>query len=304
MKPSTKSFFRESKALGKYGWTEWLHGYVYGRWIYQYIGIGTGEHPLVKYFKPIGRAIVWFFQKTTGLSSKSGGIGFANSYHGKVVTLESARQLITVNEPISLPDLEKIIPYTRARDIILKNPDQVAVMKCPCRTARENPCKPLEVCLIVGEPFVSFVREHHPEHSRRIGQEEAIAILEAENRRGHVSHAFFKDAMLDRFYAICNCCSCCCGAMQAQRNGTPMLASSGYVCVAEAELCSACGTCVEQCQFAAIDVQEQVVIDSEKCMGCGVCVNSCPERALSLFRDQSRGEPLEIFNLMEQCERK
>jgi hypothetical protein len=25
----------------------------------------------------------------------------------------------------------------------------------------------------------------------------------------------YKDAMLGRFYAICNCCSCCCGAMEA-----------------------------------------------------------------------------------------
>ena len=35
--------------------------------------------------------------------------------------------------------------------------------------------------------------------------------------------------MLGRFYAICNCCKCCCGAMQAHLNGVPMLASSGYV---------------------------------------------------------------------------
>jgi hypothetical protein len=26
---------------------------------------------------------------------------------------------------------------------------------------------------------------------------------------------YYKDAMLGRFYAICNCCACCCGAMQA-----------------------------------------------------------------------------------------
>jgi hypothetical protein len=26
---------------------------------------------------------------------------------------------------------------------------------------------------------------------------------------------YYKDAMLGRFYATCNCCSYCCGAMQA-----------------------------------------------------------------------------------------
>ena len=92
----------------------------------------------------------------TGLNSREGGSGFADSYHGKVLTLESARQLVTVNRPVMLPNLEKVVPYARARDIVLNNPEQIAVMICPCRAARENPCRPLDVCLIVGEPFVGF----------------------------------------------------------------------------------------------------------------------------------------------------
>jgi heterodisulfide reductase subunit A-like polyferredoxin len=79
--------------------------------------------------------------------------------------------------------------------------------------------------------------------------------------------------MLGRFYAICNCCSCCCGAMQAHHNGTPMLASSGYVAHVDAELCAACGTCADYCQFAAISVDNGFAcIDATACMGCGVCV--------------------------------
>ncbi len=303
IKPSTRIFFKESKKLGRYGPVEWLHGYVYGRWIYHYIGIGTGEHPLVKYLNPLGRTVIRLFQRVTGLDNSGGGTAFADSYHGKVLTLESARQLVTVNEPVTLQNLEKVVPYARARDIVLNNPGQIAVMTCPCRAARENPCTPLDVCLIVGEPFVGFVIEHHPDKARRIGRQEAIAILEEESRRGHVSHAFFKDAMLDRFYAICNCCSCCCGAMQAQRNGVPMLAPSGYVCVADQDACVSCGTCAPLCQFGALDVDHSVVIDTSRCMGCGVCVNGCPEQALSLARDATKGEPLEIYKLMAECGR-
>jgi ferredoxin len=110
---------------------------------------------------------------------------------------------------------------------------------------------------------------------------------------------YYKDAMLGRFYAISNCCSCCCGAMQAQRNGTPMLASSGYIAQVDAELCAACGSCADVCQFAAISVDDGFArIDVSACMGCGVCVSKCPQEAIALVRDPAKGEPLEIQKLI------
>jgi Pyruvate/2-oxoacid:ferredoxin oxidoreductase delta subunit len=114
---------------------------------------------------------------------------------------------------------------------------------------------------------------------------------------------YYKDAMLGRFYAICNCCSCCpsraeprgCGAMEVQRNGAPMLASSGYVAQVDTDLCAAFGTCVKFCQFEAIAVDNgYAVVDYEACMGCGVCVAQCAQEAISLVRDPAKGEPLEI----------
>jgi heterodisulfide reductase subunit A-like polyferredoxin len=87
--------------------------------------------------------------------------------------------------------------------------------------------------------------------------------------------------------------------MQAQRNGTPMLASSGYVSVVDAELCTACGTCADACQFAAISLDDGFAhIEAVACMGCGVCVAHCPREALSLQCGATRGEPLEIRELM------
>jgi Pyruvate/2-oxoacid:ferredoxin oxidoreductase delta subunit len=109
----------------------------------------------------------------------------------------------------------------------------------------------------------------------------------------------YKDAMLGRFYAICNCCSCCCGAMQAHQHGTPMLASSGYVPAVDDELCLACGSCADACHLAAISVDDgSARIDAVACMGCGVCVAYCPQKALSLVRDLGKGEPLEIQKLI------
>jgi NAD-dependent dihydropyrimidine dehydrogenase PreA subunit len=235
------------------------------------------------------------------------GIAFADSYHGKVLPVESAKRLITVGEAIELRDLEQVIPYSQARDIVLADPDHIVALECPCRASREEPCLPLDVCLIVGEPFASFVIEHHPQRSRWLTQEEAAEILEAEHRRGHVHHAFFKDAMLGRYYAICNCCSCCCGAMQAWQNDTPMLISSGYVSQVDATRCQACGTCVESCPFDAVvlaesrhngDSRQVAVIDADVCMGCGVCVSRCERGALLLLREPSKSEPLEIDSLL------
>jgi ferredoxin len=229
--------------------------------------------------------------------------GFADTYHGKVVPLEAATQLVTVQEEVRLGDLgEQTIPYRLARDIVLQNPDHIVALECPCRTAREEPCLPLDVCLVIGEPFASFVAGHHPRRARWIEQQEAVDILQAEDERGHVHHAFFKDAMLGRFYAICNCCSCCCGAMQAQRNGTPMLASSGYVAVVDEDLCAGCGSCTDVCQFAAISVDDGFAyIDAAACMGCGVCVAHCPQGAIDLIRDPSKGEPMEIQRLIAEA---
>ena len=317
VKPSSLRFFREGRTMPGYSLYDWLHGYLYARWTYLYIGIGVGEHPLVKKFGPFLGPLLLHFSRSNGengavlgeeppnealVDGRDGRITFADTYHGKVVPFESARRLVTVNEDICLPNLEQVIPYKKATDIILKNPDHIAVLQCPCRSARPDPCLPLEVCLVIGEPFASFVIEHHPQRARWITQEEAVQILKEEDERGHAHHAFFKDAMLGRFYAICNCCACCCGAMQAHRHGTPMLASSGYVSEVDDDLCLGCGVCAEACQFGALSlVDYRVFVDEALCMGCGVCIERCEQGALSLRLEPLKGEPLEILELMAKA---
>jgi len=303
---STRQFFGEARRIPGYSAWEALHGYLYARWPYLYIGAATGEHPLVRrYGAFLGRVFGALFhvssetaeQRAANPNNKTPGM--EETYHGKVVPLEAARQLVSIKEPVKLKNLEHIIPFEHARDIVMTNPDFIVALECPCRAAREHPCLPLDVCLIVGDPFASFILEHHAQRARQITPQEAVDILKAEDERGHVHHAFFKDAMLNRFYAICNCCSCCCGAMQAQREGTPMLISSGYVSQVDADLCAGCGDCESVCQFDAIHVPfSHAEVDEEACMGCGVCVNQCTQQALSLRRDPARSEPLEIERLL------
>jgi NAD-dependent dihydropyrimidine dehydrogenase PreA subunit len=252
-----------------------LHQYVYGRWFKQYLDILIND--ISPRLGPRGRK--WL----------------SDHYHGKVLTQELAKAIITLNRDIPLRDLEQIVPYPIARDLVLKGPPDVAVFPCGCRLARDNPCEPTQVCMAIGQPFVGFMLEHHPQTCRRLTQAEALQLLDAEHERGHLHSAWFKDACLNRFYVICNCCKCCCGGIEAMvRYGNPMVASSGYVAKVDDKLCAACGACESACPFNAIKVEESANVTWEKCMGCGVCEGQCPNGAISLVRDERKGIPLDV----------
>jgi hypothetical protein len=118
--PSTRSFFREGLRTPGYRLIDFLHGYAYARWPYLYIGIGVGEHPISPRLKQFSRLFTRLFPPRpagNGNGSKPSNVAFADTYHGKVVPLSAATQLVTVRE-VRLPELEKIIPYDRVRDII------------------------------------------------------------------------------------------------------------------------------------------------------------------------------------------
>ncbi|MCK4718151.1 MAG: 4Fe-4S binding protein, partial [Thermoplasmata archaeon] len=155
---------------------------------------------------------------------------------------------------------------------------------------------PTQVCMIIGQPFVGLFHKHNPENSRIISQEEGLQLLRDEHDRGHMHVAWFRTGMMDRFYAICNCCKCCCGGLEAMtKYDIPMLASSGYAAQVDEEKCVGCGKCIEPCPFDAITVKDgRATIDWEKCMGCGVCASQCPEEALSLVLDPKKGEPMDV----------
>jgi ferredoxin len=231
----------------------------------------------------------------------------SETYHSKVVRLDDATKLITINKNIELRSLDQVLPYKHAKDIILKNPQNIVAYECACRGQKKDACKPSDVCLVVGDPFVDLVRMFQPFRSRRINQEEALRILREEDDRGHVHTAWFKTALLDRFYAICNCCSCCClGIKFMNEYRMKTILPSGYRAIA-ADECTGCGECVKCCQFDAIDeihftdngkTRKKIRIDDERCFGCGICVPKCRKENISLIRDPEKGVPLDIEELV------
>jgi len=251
-----------------------LHFYVYARWTRRYLLTAAAI-----FVRADRRGKQWL----------------ADRYHGKVLTHDQAKALITVDRIIPMRDLEQIVPYPIARQFLLRTPLEIVAFECPCRWARPTRCQPTQVCMIIGAPFVDFVLEHRPQDCRRLTQNEALELLAAEHRRGHVHAAWFKDACLDRFFAICNCCKCCCGGIEAMvRHRIPMMASSGYAARIDQSLCVGCGRCRDACPFEAIVVNGKATVQREACLGCGVCVGQCTRGAASLVHDPDKGLPLDV----------
>jgi ferredoxin len=90
---------------------------------------------------------------------------------------------------------------------------------------------------------------------------------------------------------ICNCCGCCCEALQAARKFSPMqpVATTNYIPRISIE-CVGCGKCKKVCPVLAISMTKNnegkavAQVDKEVCLGCGVCVRSCPQNAIELVR--------------------
>ena len=91
---------------------------------------------------------------------------------------------------------------------------------------------------------------------------------------------------------ICNCCGCCCEALQAARHFSPMqpVATTNYIPEISLENCVGCGKCAKVCPVLAISMEEgengkkKAAVNREICLGCGVCARNCAVKAIELKR--------------------
>lgn len=264
-----------------HGWRgtkDFIHSYAYLRWTSTYL-------KPVKYVLEHPRLFSMSMYKGAGEK-------LMQTHHAKVITNETAKRLVDIKEPVVVRNPEQVLPFERARDIILENSENIAVTDCPCRQIAENPCLPIDVCFVLGEPFVDFVVEHKKGNARRVSTDEALHILEREHERGRVHTAWFKDAAGDRLYSLCNCCSCCCLGMRALSFGFGVVTSSGYTARIDHDSCTLCGTCADSCHFHALSMDDQVEVNDDACKGCGVCVEACPVQAITLEEDANKPGPI------------
>lgn len=314
MHHSTKAFYETFSLKEK---NDFYGGYLYLKYINQFASIackslGLPYKDLVhEDQEPLDEGLAEMIEiYTQEINEMSQGGAETDIYHAKVVKLMDAIKLVTQSKDLELPLPEQVVPWKVAKDVILQNPESIAVGPCGCRLNSDNPCieYPMDVCLMVGDPAADFISNLNPKF-RQITQDEAVNILEEAHKRGDVHCAYFKREIANRFFAICNCCSCCCmgvkmwnligGIPGAKASGDLVfLVPSGYVAEVDEDVCVGCGTCAELNNFNCITmVDDRPVINTDNCMGCGGCEGVCPESAISLRLDASKGEPLDIEKL-------
>jgi ferredoxin len=233
-----------------------------------------------------------------------------NRYHAKVLSRGDVTKIINLNETVMLGPDNSIVPYRYANKIVLREPDNIAVMDCPCKRSLKDPCQPIASCFAVGRPIVDFWMEHCQKYNvRRITPEEAMEIIDQHRSTGHINQAFFKVATGGSMGVICNCCPKCCVSIRATRlaqtikggQDISMYARSGYTAKHDAEKCELCGKCVEVCNFGAIEIEDgERIFHTDACMGCELCVENCERGALSLVLDGGPVLPLDMDMVKER----
>jgi ferredoxin len=178
----------------------------------------------------------------------------------------------------------EVFPYERAVELI-ESAKSWGVRDCICRVQQKlvgKGCdRPLEACMVFA-PVEGAFQGHGPD--RPLTKEEALEILRQTEEAGLIhSTGNFRDGNA----YICNCCTCCCGILRSVAEfGIPTAnVSSDFYAVVDAEECIGCGDCIEQCQFNALAVPEDVCeVDVAHCIGCGQCTIVCPTDAITLNR--------------------
>jgi Pyruvate/2-oxoacid:ferredoxin oxidoreductase delta subunit len=327
IKKSTRNVFRA------HGWRidRAIHYYIYFKFYQPYV------KSFVIGFEWIDRVLSshkpesWTYRIVNAIQNKVYDV-VTSRYHGKVVSLGDVTKIIKVEQDVTLghDTTNRIIPFKYAKNILLSEPDQLAVMDCPCKVTMDEPCRPVNCCIAIGRPVTDFWLEHCKKYNaRRITKEEALDIITQLRKTGHFNQAFFKVATGGRMGVICNCCKKCCvrgasvkGVKEVIRRNRALLAEatmgrgdpisavagiapSGYTVAYQAEKCTLCGKCVEICNFEATVIENgKRTYDNLLCLGCGLCEEHCPAGALRLvFEDKGGYIPLDLDLAKEKlCE--
>lgn len=208
---------------------------------------------------------------------------------------------VFVQEPVlSSDNALHILEYERASHI-LREAKHIGLGLCYCRHKASHvgqACDaPWDVCLTLDNVADSLARHGH---ARLISLEEGLDALE----RSYTSNLVqIGENVKEHPSFICNCCGCCCEALQAARRFGPLqpVSTTGFIPKLREDACVGCGLCAKACPIQAIEIKSvpappetpetaeapkplrsKAVINEEICLGCGVCLRNCPAHAIKL----------------------
>lgn len=190
-------------------------------------------------------------------------------------------RVVPVGESIKMN--MQVAPYESAAGVI-EAAQSWGVMDCICRLEVAYVGKtchhPVDVCMVFSSSPEAFTNS---EEIKALTKEGAYATLKRADEAGLV-HCVSNNQKGD--YYICNCCTCACGILRgmAEMGIANAVASSAFVNTVDEDLCTACGLCIDTCQFDALSMDTTALVNRTKCVGCGVCVSTCPDQALILVR--------------------
>jgi ferredoxin len=205
---------------------------------------------------------------------------------------------VFVQEPMLDPDdAAHVLDHERATEVI-ETASHIGVGMCYCRHKKshlDSACDaPMDICMTFNASAESLVRHGH---ARKTSREECLDLLDQAQESGLVQ---FGENVQRRVNFICNCCGCCCEALQASRRFAHLhpVHTSNYLPELDTDACNGCGKCVIACPVEAMSLvsandpktpkRRAAKLDEELCLGCGVCVRACPTDGLRLRERAAR----------------
>lgn len=196
-------------------------------------------------------------------------------------------------EALPASDYSEVLDWEKATKVI-ETADFIAVSLCACRHKASHLGKvcnaPQRTCFTFNSSAQMLERHGMAES---IKHEEAISILAECKSAGLIQIA---DNVQKQVGFLCNCCSCCCGMLQAIRTLEirNAVVSSNYFAKVDYSACTGCGMCVSACPVAAITLVQdqdgvwQASCEKELCLGCGVCHAACKFDCIVMKKRQQR----------------
>ena len=199
-------------------------------------------------------------------------------------------QMRTIPIEESLSNQKHVATFDKVKEIVLNSEGPFVIYECACRKGARmaaHPCKRTsrrETCMSLGKAAESIVEFGK---GREISREEALDILEKNQEEGLV----LQPSNTQTADFICSCCGCCCGIFRLHKSlPNPVdYWTTNYYAEVDPEICTACGTCVDICNVAAIKLQEDenvAKVNIKRCLGCGNCVSRCPVEAIALVKKE------------------